>query len=358
MILTRYLFRAILVRLALALPALVLIYMAFELGDQGRLLAASAGWGKALRVTLLHLPLVAVQVLPAALLLSTVLALAALRRRGELEAMVSFGMAPGILCRPILTAGLLVSILALLTDELAVPPCEQRADRLTGWRRPSALTGLSSPPSWARHAGWFVHLDQGRGARQVVALELDRRFQLVQRVDGWMRPGQHDTLTEVTLRSGDRKTSAGTGMTRRRVPAYTLPEGMSQPMALLEQPAPRAEALDLIDLSRRLARLEGVGHRRPAERLVLHTKIAFPLLNLVVAMLACPFVSGYRRRSTVVDLAWASLLILGLWAMLAAGWMMARSGWIGPAAGVWLPLAVGFAAGAALLCGRKRPWRR
>ena len=120
-ILFRYQLRAVLVRLALALPALVLVYLVFDLGDQGRRLAATAGWVRVLAAALLHVPLVSVQVLPAALLLAALMALFRLREAGELEAMAAAGAGPLRWLQPLLAAGLLVVAAALVLGELLAP---------------------------------------------------------------------------------------------------------------------------------------------------------------------------------------------------------------------------------------------
>ena len=88
-IVSRYLGKGIAVRLLVALPAVVLIYLTSELADSGRRAAATLGWIAVLQASLLHAPLVAVQVLPVALLLSIVLWIGWLRRRGELLAIAA-----------------------------------------------------------------------------------------------------------------------------------------------------------------------------------------------------------------------------------------------------------------------------
>ena len=339
MLLFRYLLLAVLGRLALALPALAAVYLAFDLGDQGRRLAAELGWGAVLRASLLHLPLVTVQILPAALLLAAVLALGALRRRGELEAMVLAGAGPLRLGAPLIVAGVLCAASALLLDEAAVPPCERAADRLYRGRRASSLTGLERPGSWARHREWLLHR---RGDGQLLALEVGARFAALQRVEGRLTSDG-----QLQQARGERFAVDG-GFVRTSRP--TLP-----PLpADLWRAATRAEARPYLELRHALRALREAGQARAAEELVLHTKLAFPLINVVVALLAWPFALGHRRRSPVLELLAMLGLLFGLWAALAAGWLAGRAGWLAPGVAVWTPTLLGAAAAAGLVLRRAR----
>lgn len=334
MILFLYLLRAVMGRLVLALPGLALIVLSFDLGDQGRRLALTLGWSTVLNASLFHLPLMMVQVFPAALLLSVVLAITSLRRRGELEAMQAAGASSVRLCSPLLSAGLLSALLALALGELVVPPCESRADTLYRHQRVSSLTGLQQAPSWIRVDNWFMHRAP-KGAQQVLALKLDKAFQVRQRIEGRWSPGQKGL---------------------REVEALWPRPGPVLPASLLDRAEKhwgrsrvRAEALDLVSLDRRLSWQQQAGQRDPAEVLVWHTKLSYPLVNLLTALLACSFISRRGRRSPLRELLLAGAYLLGLWFLIAGGWVLGRSGWLSPVAGAWAPLIAGFLGGAALL---------
>ena len=168
-----YILTRVLGRMLLWLPALCLLVMAFDLADQGRRLAKVLGWPVVLQAAALHLPLAAVQVMPVALLLASVLTLVALRRRGELLALATLGAPPMVRCAPLLCAGMLAALGALLLGEAMVPITEQRADRLYRHRRVSSLTGLLPAPPWVKLGRWFVQItprDPNRS--KVVALDV------------------------------------------------------------------------------------------------------------------------------------------------------------------------------------------
>jgi len=338
----RYLLRGVLVRWVVALPVLVLTYLVFFLGDQGRLMAGRVGWATALKVGLLHLPMIVVQVIPVALMLGAVLAAVAWRQRGELEALSAFGAGPARLWPPLIVAGLVSALVALAVDELAVPPCERAADRLQPGAVTSSLTGLAPPPGWFRRGAWIFRLEGER----VTALQIEAGFRLGQRIDGVLDGGS--VRRAVVTRFSERGI-----VERERRDHVALPE-LAGVGRLRSTSRTRAEAMAATDLSRHLDELRRAGQSRTADALVLHGKLAFPALSLVVALFGCAFLrpapGGVRP---VRDLAWASLVLVGLWCALALGWLIARAGWISAGAGAWGPVLVSGAVALAILWLRR-----
>jgi len=316
--LLRYILRGILGRLGLALPALCLLVLAFDLGDQGRRLArgdGGLGWGTVLLASLHHLPLYAVQVMPVALILSCSLCLAGMRQRGELAAMACAGLSPWRVARALLLTGGLCALFSLCLGEGIVPTLERHADTLYQDRRVSPLTGELQAARWLRIGGWY--LGQAPGG-ELLGLEVDSEHRLVRRLKG------------AALQAG-------------------APGHVAEARLLWSRAVGRPEAQSSLHLWRRLRALRTAGHPRPAETLVLHTKLAYPLVNLVAALLVCVLTlpGVIRRQGSVAarELGLALLLILGLWFLIAGGWLLGRSGWLSPALAVWGPVALAAVAG-------------
>ena len=255
------------------------------------------------------------------MLLGATLTLTAMRGRGELAGLAISGAGPGALRRPLLVTGVLCALTALALDEGLVPPCERLADRLYQNRRVSPLTGLQPSPSWVRLGRWFLFRQVVGGREEVLALELNRRFQVVQRVEG---------------AGGRWKASSGQ--------AANLDRLRRRARALWDRELVRAESLGSLELWRHLQLRGQSGQQRVAEALVLQTKLAYPLVNLAAALLAGLFCGAWRRRPAVLDLLAAVGLVLGLWLLLAGGWMLARGGWLSPAGGVWTPIILAMVA--------------
>jgi lipopolysaccharide export LptBFGC system permease protein LptF len=320
-----YLLRGLLLRLSIALPAVTAVYAAFDLGDRGRRLAQDLGWAPVLEATLLHLPLVAVQVLPAALMLAIALWLGALRQRGELEALATHGAAPITLGLPLLAVGVGCATAALLVGELLVPACEAAAERRTGVV-PSALTGTDREATWLKEARWLL---KRRGAH-VLALELTDTFAVRQRVEG--RASRDPGALE-----GVRIVRFAPPAVERRKRLHLAP--LAATAALWR--APRPEAQPFGELQRRLASRSSSGHGLPVETLLLHSKLAYPLINVLIAVFGLALALCRRDLGPLAEVAAAAALLLASWLALAACFVAARAGWISPALGAWLPLGLG-----------------
>jgi len=288
-----------------------------------------------------------VEILPVALLFSVVIALARLRRQGELEAMAGAGAGPLRLCLPILAAGLLCTVISFTLNEILVPPCERKADQVSHGKRISALTGLQLAPRWLRQGQWFLSLEQQREKKRLLALKVNSSFYVVQRIDGTIDTERNNLFSAGKLTDFSRE-----GFSRRAGPLLLPP--LLQALTLLWPIAQSpAEVQNSLSLRRNLRQLEAAGHVRPTEKILLHTKVAFPLFCLVMALLACPFALGHRRRTASGDLFVALGLTLAIWCLLSVGWIGGRVGWFSPAISVWGPTFLGFALGAILL-GRTR----
>ena len=340
MILFRYVFKGLLLRLLLSLLALALLYLLFDLGDQGRRLAAVLGWSNVIAAAGLHLPLVAVQLLPVALLLSAVLFCATLRNDGELEAMRVAGLSKRWMAAPLLLVGIGGAACAYLLDGLVVPHCERKADRLYQNRRVSPLTGAREGTAWIRHGAWFLR----RGNKRALAYRVDGDFSVRRRIAGAIAGrDQLSTATDYRILSRGFRRSE-----RRRITVAAL--GASEAIASSR----RLEAQNVRDLESTIARRDAAGTPIILATLMLHSKLAYPLVNVLVAAFALIFFFDRQPRSALRDLGWAMAALLSLWLLIAGGWLCARSGVFAAAWGAWGPIALGLLI-VATLHRRKRP---
>jgi len=170
-----------------------------------------------------------------------------------------------------------------------------------------------------------------------VALQLDQRFRIVQRVEGRLGPeGELRGASAVRFAADGAVTTAGSITPARR------------PGAARRADRPRAEAQSFAGLRRTLAGLEETGQTRPPEELVLHTKLAFPLLNLGgrapgLASRAPPRSTGWIGRAP----GWPRAALPALGAP-RRGLDRGRVGWLSPAAAVWAPTGAGVLLGGVL----------
>ena len=324
-----YLLRRLSTDSVLCLALLALIFVGVELGDHGPRIGPRIGLARLLLGSLWGLPAIAVQLLPAALLLGGALGLSALHRRGELAAIALTGIGSGATLAAFSLFGVTFALAATGVGEHIVPHSEQRKAEL--WGSGSArLTGEAERPSWYRLPhGWLL---EAKAGRPQTALLLDR-FGLPQARLGFGTKGEW-----VLDGTADLARTQHPGRLRERFGAEA--RGAWEK---LRGSAARSLLGSRAGLSRQVALTRGAGHQLTAELLILHSRQAFPWLCLVAALALWGQTLSHRERTAlgplVAALAWVGLL----WLLVIGGWQAARAGALAAQTASWLPVAGGLA---------------
>lgn len=189
MILVRYLNRLVLVRVAVAVIAVSLFALLFDLLDASNDLVRIEG-GTAMvfgRYFILRFPSLFAEILPFAALLGALFAAADLMRNGELTIFWASGISPlGIVLR-LLPVCLLVFGLKLANDDLLVPGTVQE---LRAWQVgffKGGLEGFAGDHLWMQHGDSFIRLPrlepEQTEASGVLILERDADGNLAERIE-------------------------------------------------------------------------------------------------------------------------------------------------------------------------------
>src|SRR5262245_38180794 len=121
-LLDRYLLRELLIPLSYCLSGFLIFWVAFDLFKElGNLQGRKLSWRDIAEYYLVITPEFLVIVLPIALLLALLYALANHSRHNEITAIRSAGVSLWRLCVPYFAVGLLITIAAFVVNELWVP---------------------------------------------------------------------------------------------------------------------------------------------------------------------------------------------------------------------------------------------
>ncbi len=321
----RYLATLVVMRLAVALCLLIAVYAVIDAAE-ARSLATGAVDGSLLRYHALRFPAIATHVMPLAAVLGALLALGALRKHGEWEALLGAGVAPGRLILG-LSVGPLLAAAVMVPLSLELAPCANAA-----WSRVASPPADAGVPCGHR---WVV-LDGGTLARAARA------------ASGWI------PTAVVELPGGEHRgrrfavpADAGIPATGSRVDSalrtIAALDGHDEPPAsswsgLAGQTMPRAQ-LDSAISAKRRAGLDVTALE--AERALRYGLILacalLPVLGLLLAAAA-----GLGRASALSGLALA--LGVGYWLLTAVAWNGATAGaW--PAAWIFPGVPAAFATG-------------
>ncbi|OGG56209.1 MAG: hypothetical protein A3F84_05925 [Candidatus Handelsmanbacteria bacterium RIFCSPLOWO2_12_FULL_64_10] len=378
-ILSRYIVRRYLVWLALALTALVAIFLVVDLTDRLNEFLDRAFEGRAILIYYaFYIPYVVILTLPMASLLACLFAVGDLSRHGELTAMKAAGLSLGRILAPLVGTAFGLSLIALLVADRAVPGANRRRAEI---ERGGAL---EVPPFSVREnlvlrdAGGRV-LSVGRyevGAKVGYTVSLDRYEKATGPESGVQSPKSDSGF--VTL---DPSTSLRTGsrLLRSRITAATMrwdgegwewrdgvlrefdgdrevatpfaslrPDGLTLRPEDLERPDRKPEEMSHAELRRTIDRRRLSGAPARKEEVELRLKVAFPFAALVMTLFGAPLASSLRRtgRGTTFGLCLLLSFIYygGIKGCQALGW----NGLLPPALSAWLPNAVFAGVGVAL----------
>ena len=339
-LLDRYIGRECLKLLGLCLVVFLWAYVVADLFERfSDFLEAGTEPALIARYYVLSLPGFLLQVLPVAVLLSSVLTLGLLARNNELIAMKAGHVSTLRIALPCLVVGLVASLAAWLTAEHLAPRASEQA--LNIWRtqvsRVSTYSLARGHDIWYRAEGnRFVHvalIEPSSGLiRGMSIFELAPEFDLLRRVDARVAVWDRN---EWTLRDGYR---LELDRTPARIESFEemdvhLEEG-PRDLARVDRAPEEMSYAELREQVERLAR-SGVSVTR--YRVDLEAKAALSMASVVMALIG---VSFGLRTGKVNTMLWVGLCIptgLLYWLVLGYGFQLGRAGVLSPVIAAWLP---------------------
>lgn len=350
-ILSRYMAREFASVAAACAAGAVTLFVGIDLVERAdELMGARVGAVDVAAYYLLRLPGVFVSVAPVAMLLAVLVTVSLRGRANELTAIFSSGVSLFRASAPLLCGCAAVSLLSFVLAETVVPAAESRAREIArgGIRTGKAAAQFSSNRYWVRGED-AIFSAQVVNARTGVLqgfqyLELDGEFRPVRRIDA--RSARLAGAGRWILRDVRERTLRDGGVRTFAEREYAFPATLR---GFLEKETTPAEmTYSRLAGYTRDARARGYDVRR--YEVDLHAKLSYPLLDVVVGLLAVPIALRAPRSGGL----WRSIglgLLVGFacWAVLSASLSFGRAGLLPPLAAAWLPAAIFAAAGGILL---------
>jgi lipopolysaccharide export system permease protein len=290
-----YLLRQFITVLFICLLASISLFLVFELFDRMNVfIKESTPVSLVLSYLLFKIPLIAHLMMPIAMLVATLLSVGRLSQLSEITAMRACGVSIFFLARPLLIVGILVSFAMFLSGETIVPAATQRVEEIyhLDIKKKVENGAFSRSNFWYRKRNRFfnIGLYDSRAAtlKGLSIFELDRNFRLVRRIDAqeavWGgSPNIGWTMHDVVEISVDKRGS------------YNSTVFAKAPLVIDEQPADfynmerSSEGMSYHDLKVYTDKLHAEGVSVTSYMVDLAAKISFPLVNLIVVLIAFPF---------------------------------------------------------------------
>ena len=249
------------------------------------------------------LPFVIQVMSPVAVLIGVLLAVGRLSQLSEITAIRSCGASLFQIIHPLFMLGLGIWLVVFLIGETLVPWTSQRLEELyyIDIRKKAETGALSRNNFWIRQGSRFVNIGlyDSRFARLegVSIFDVNSDFELEKRLDAvradWVSPKVGWNMKGVTeVRISEE------GQTSQRN-FDSLPFTVEETPEDLYKLKRRPETMSFLELKNFTNKLESVGVPVSKHLVDLASKISFPLINLIIILVAFPFALTPARSGTM-----------------------------------------------------------
>jgi lipopolysaccharide export system permease protein len=338
-IIDRYLIHEYLRNLLFITLSFLALFLIIDFSEKIRMfLSNHATFGQMGSYFLFMIPMIISQILPAAILLASLVTCGTLSRHSEITAMKANGISLYRIALPILTIAALTSLLIFFLSEWVTPHTNDRAKniRLIEVQKQQPMGSFKQDRIWYRGQKGIYNFrlfDMQTNSLQGITIHyLDRQMKLVLRLDaerGEWTEGHWLFHNVLTTRFDDGEFPV---LSRMNQQVVDLPERPSD-FQLIQKDA---EAMGYFELKRYIRKLQSEGYDATRYVVDLHGKIAFPLVSILLAIIGVSFSLRSERSGGIAQGIGAGLIIgFSYWIVYAFGMSLGRSGTLPPFIAAW-----------------------
>jgi LPS export ABC transporter permease LptG/LPS export ABC transporter permease LptF len=344
-ILDDYVLRDFFVYLAMIAGSFVLLLLVFTLfellGDILRNHVSSLVVGAyLLNVTpyFLYFPIA-----PLSMLLATLVTFGLMQRSNEIIAIKAAGISPYRVIVPVLVAAAVVAGSMFLSDQLYLPYTNKRQDALRNRiKGKPAQTFLRPDRKWifGQHSNiyYYQFFDTERDTFAGVSVfEFDpHTFQITRRVNAERAHWSEPMGRWVYEQGWDRMLNGPAIASYRPFDVSTFPD-LSEPPAYFKKEVKQSAEMSYEELRGYIRDLEQSGFDVVRLRVQLQKKLAYPVITLVMAILAIPFALSAGKRGAIAGVATAIGIGIVYWTVTGLFEAMGNVSQLPPAIAAWSP---------------------
>ena len=293
---------------------------------------------------------------PLSMLLAVLVTFGLLQRSNEITAIKATGISLYRIIVPVLIASTLVAGVLFLSDQLYLPYTNKRQDALRNRiKGKPAQTYLRPDRKWifGQHSDiyYYQFFDPDRDVFGGVSVfQLDpHTFQITHRITA-DRAHWSESMGRWVYEQGWERSLSGPAIENyRKFDAATYPE-LAEVPAYFKKEIKQSSEMSYEELHRYIHDLEQSGFDVVRLRVQLQKKIAYPLITLVMAVVAIPFALSTGKRSAVAGVATAIGIGVVYWTISGLFEAMGNLSQLPPAVAAWSPdLVFGFIGGYLIL---------
>ena len=277
--------------------------------------------------------------LPLIVLIATVFLFLSLSRQRELDALKAAGISLYRVSLPILLTAAVISVAAVIFQEAALPELNAKREEVDNvkirGRIPRHLQRQSQIWYRASDTRFFrmALLDPvERSMDGLLLVEIDKDFRVVNRLDAkkarWTPDGWQ--VTGGTARRVDPQSRVHTEVFDARL--IVMPEHIDDFTQIQKLP----EHMSFLELRAYVARLQESGHQVGKYVVQLYSKLSFPLVHLIMALVAIPFaLASPRSGGRAVGIGVAIVIAVAYWMVHSMALAFAQADLLPAALAAW-----------------------
>lgn len=305
---------------------------------------------------LFSIPMIVSLILPAAVLLATLMTYSNLSKYSEITAMKANGISLYRMSLPVLIFAAIIAVSLFYFNELVTPTALQKTENIiiVEVQKQKAMGFFKQNEIWY-HSDKAIYnfkmFDLASNALRGVTINyLDNDFTLSMRVDAeraeWKNG--HWIFYNLLMTHFDGHNSPVLEWSKQRI--IDLPETPNDFKIMQKD----AEKMGFFDLRKYIHKIQAEGYDAARYLVDLHGKVAFPLVTLILVIIGISFSLRQERHGGVMQSLGIGIVIgFSYWIVHAFSMSLGRSGTLPPILSAWLANII-FTAGAAALFFRAR----
>jgi len=338
-IVDRYLIHEYLRNLLFITLSFLALFLIIDFFEKIRMfLSNHATFGQMGAYFLFMIPMIVSQILPAAVLLTSLVTCGTLSRHSEITAMKANGISLYRIALPILIIAALTSLMIFFLSEWVTPLTNDRAERirLVEVQKQSPMGSFKQDQIWYRGEKGIYNFrlfDARTGTLQGITIHyLDRQMNLVMRLDAERGEWKEGRWLFHNLMVARFDGGAFPVLSRMKQQVVDLPERPSD-FQLIQKDV---ETMGYLELKRYIRKLQSEGYDATRYVVDLHGKMAFPLVSILLAVIGVSFSLRSERSGGIAQGIGAGLVIgFSYWLVYAFGMSLGRSGTLPPFIAAW-----------------------
>jgi len=293
---------------------------------------------------------------PLSMLLAVLVTFGLLQRSNEITAIKATGISLYRIIIPVLIASAMVAGVLFLSDQLYLPYTNKRQDALRNQiKGKPAQTYLRPDRKWifGQHSDiyYYQFFDADRNIFDGVSVfQFDpHTFQITHRITA-VRAHWSDSMGRWIYEEGWERSLNGSAIDNyRKFDVATYPE-LAEAPSYFKKEIKQSSEMSYDELRNYIRDLEESGFDVVRLRVQLQKKIAYPVITLVMAVLAIPFALSAGKRSAVAGVATAIGIGVVYWTISGLFEAMGNLSQLPPTVAAWSPdLVFGFIGGYLIL---------